>query len=584
MTITATGGEIIAGMLKQEGVDTVFGIVDGSYLSLCKAFKDRGIRLMTPRHESTALHMAGAYARLKGCLGVAIASNGPGVANALAGIPAENAEGNRVLLLTSSRRKAITYPDRGSVYQYFNQVSVIKPMSKWSGSVSAPVRMSELLRRALRMSFKGRPGVVHLDIPEDIINGKEKFDNPWDGISYRNREPLCPSPGLVERAAAILAEAELPVIHAGSGVIHAAAYEELRELAEMLHAPVTTSWSGRGVLPETHELSMPMVLVEAVNETRKAADVALIIGSRVGETDWWGKAPYWKNPAEQRTIQVDIDEEILGLNRPVELAVLGDVKLFLSGLIGCLDKLKAGINMRSRREKVSTLMRSKEKQRAKLDEKLKDTASPMVTAHVPAAAREVLADDAVVIFDGGNTAVWGNFYFQVRRPNTQLSTHHFGHLGAGVGQALGAAAARPDSRVLCIIGDGAFGFHPQEIETAVRNNLKVIFMVICDKQWGMVKMTQQFALKPLKTVIKKSLTPKETINADLGEIAFDKLAESMGAYGERVSSPGELREVLNRAVEAQTCAVIHVDVDPVKHMWAPGLLKFKEMHQEPAGK
>jgi acetolactate synthase-1/2/3 large subunit len=229
-------------------------------------------------------------------------------------------------------------------------------------------------------------------------------------------------------------------------------------------------------------------------------------------------------------------------------------------------------------------MRSREKQRAKLDEKLKDTASPMVTAHVPAVARKVLADDTVVVFDGGNTAVWGNFYFQVRHPNTQLSTHHFGHLGAGVGQALGAAAARPDSTVLCIIGDGAFGFHPQEIETAVRNKLKVIFMVICDKQWGMVKMTQQFALKPLKTMIKKSLAPEETINADLGEIAFDKLAESMGAYGARVSSPGELKEAIMRAVEAETCAVIHVDVDPVKHMWAPGLLKFKDMHQEPSGK
>jgi acetolactate synthase-1/2/3 large subunit len=284
MSITATGGEIIARMLKQEGVDTVFGIVDGSYLSFCKALKDLGIRLMTPRHESTALHMAGAYARLKGCLGVAIASNGPGVANALAGIPAENAEGNRVLLLTSSRRKAITYPDRGGVYQYFNQVSVIKPMSKWSGSASGPARVPELLRRALRISYTGRPGVVHLDIPEDIMNGKDTFDNPWEGISYRNREPLCPSPGLVDKAAAMLAEAELPVIHAGSGVIHAEAYEELRELAEMLHAPVTTSWSGRGVLPETHELSVPMVLVDSVNETRKAADVALILGSRVGET------------------------------------------------------------------------------------------------------------------------------------------------------------------------------------------------------------------------------------------------------------------------------------------------------------
>ncbi|MBN1106006.1 MAG: thiamine pyrophosphate-binding protein, partial [Deltaproteobacteria bacterium] len=487
-------------------------------------------------------------------------------------------------LLTSSRRKAITYPDRGGAYQYFNQVSVIKPMSKWSGSASEPARVPELLRRAMRMSYKGRPGVVHLDVPEDIINGREKYSTIWDGISYRNREPLCPASGLVEKAAALLVEAELPVIHAGSGVIHAGAYEELKILAEMLHAPVTTSWSGRGVLPETHELSMPMVLVETVNETRKAADVALILGSRVGETDWWGKAPYWRHPSEQRTIQVDIDEEVLGLNRPVELAILGDVKLFLTGLISLLKEKQGDINRDARQERVAQLIRSREKARAKLDEKLKDTESPMVTAHVPAVAREVMPDDTVVVFDGGNTAVWGNFYFQVRHPNTQLSTHHFGHLGAGIGQALGAAAARPDSRVLCIIGDGAFGFHPQEIETAVRNNLKVIFMVICDKQWGMVKMTQQFALKPLKTMIKKSLAPEETINADLGEIAFDKLAESMGAYGARVSSPGELKEAIMRAVEAETCAVIHVDVDPVKHMWAPGLLKFKDMHQEPSGK
>ncbi len=167
MSITATAGEIIAGMLKQEGVDPLFRIVDGSYHALCKAFKDHGIKLITPRHESTALHMAGAYARLKGYLGVAIASNGPGTANALAGIPAENAEGNRVLLLTSSRRKAVTYPDRGGAYQYFNQVAVIKPMSKWSGSASAPARVPELLRRGLGGRCKGRPGVVHLDVPEN---------------------------------------------------------------------------------------------------------------------------------------------------------------------------------------------------------------------------------------------------------------------------------------------------------------------------------------------------------------------------------------------------------------------------------
>jgi acetolactate synthase-1/2/3 large subunit len=190
----------------------------------------------------------------------------------------------------------------------------------------------------------------------------------------------------------------------------------------------------------------------------------------------------------------------------------------------------------------------------------------------------------VVVFDGGNTAVWANFYHRIRVPNTQLSTHHFGMLGAGVGQALGAAVARPGSHVYCIIGDGAFGFHPQEIETAVRNNLKVIFLVCCDKQWGMVKINQQFALKPVKTMIKKSLGPEETINTDLGEIEFDKLAQAMGAHGERVADPADLAPAIERCLASDKCAVIHVDVDPVKHMWAPGLLQFKDMHKEPAGK
>ena len=157
-------------------------------------------------------------------------------------------------------------------------------------------------------------------------------------------------------------------------------------------------------------------------------------------------------------------------------------------------------------------------------------------------------------------------------------------LGAGLGQTLGACVARPESQVYCIIGDGAFGFHPQEIETAVRNNLKPVFLVCSDKQWGMVKINQQFALKPLKTMIKKSLGPDETIKTDLGEIEFDLLARSMGGHGERVSDPAELAPAIERSLASGKCAVIHVDVDPVKHMWAPGLLHFKDMHKEPAGR
>ena len=126
-----TGGERVARMLADEGVEVVFGIIDGTYFGLLAGLRNNGIRLITPRHETTAMHMAGAYARLTGRLGVAIASAGPGVANALPGVAGENGEGNRVLLLTSWRRHQIVAPDRGGTYQYFDQPGVIKPMAKW---------------------------------------------------------------------------------------------------------------------------------------------------------------------------------------------------------------------------------------------------------------------------------------------------------------------------------------------------------------------------------------------------------------------------------------------------------------------
>ena len=170
----------------------------------------------------------------------------------------------------------------------------------------------------------------------------------------------------------------------------------------------------------------------------------------------------------------------------------------------------------------------------------------MLTAHVGHICMELFPEDAVAVFDGGNTAVWANFYHQVRVPNTLLTTNHMGHLGAGVGQTLGACVARPDKKVYCIIGDGAMGFHPQEIETAVRNRFKPVFLVVADKQWGMVKINQSFALNFYKSlwnfkVKGKALDPEDTNNTELSEIEWDMLARSMGAHGERVSEPAQLK-------------------------------------------
>jgi acetolactate synthase-1/2/3 large subunit len=579
-----SGGEVVARMLKNEGVEKVFGIIDGTYFGFYSSLRKHGIDLITPRHETCAAHMAGAYARLTGKLGVCMASNGPGVANILPGVAVENGEGNRVLLITSTRRVGIGYPDRGGTYQYFNQVGVTKPMTKWSGGVPSFARVPEFMKRAFRTSWSGRPGVVHVDVPEDIMNGQFQIGDLPLPQSYRRVDPIWPSPKQVEQAAEMLVKAEHPIIHAGSGVIHALAFEELQRVAELLCAPVSLSWAGRGAFPEDHELIVPMSLVSLNHEVRNAADLVLTLGSRIGETDWWGKAPYWRKPSEQKMIQVDIDEDILGLNKPATLAVLADIKVFLQQLIPAIEARKNSINLSSRRDRVSHYNDSRKRMRAKLDKHLDDMGVPMNTALVAHTCQQVFDKDAVAVIDGGNSAIWGHFFHEFKVPLTVLSTPKFGMLGAGVGQATGAAVARPDKQVYCMIGDGAMAFHQQEIETAVRNKLKPIFIVCCDKQWGMVKMNQQFTLKPFKTLIFKSLSPEETINTDFNEIQFDKLAESMGAHGERVRSAPELKAAIERSLKSGKCAVIHVDVDPVKHMWAPSLRDFKAMHQEPKGK
>jgi acetolactate synthase I/II/III large subunit len=580
-----TGGQIIARMLKAEGVEKFFGIVDGTYLQLFAHCVEQGLEMITPRHEAVAAHMAGAYARLTGKLGVCIASNGPGVANMLAGVAVENTEGNRVLLITSSRRTGIAYPDRGGAYQCFDHVGVIKNMAKFSAVCAYVERIPELLRQALRVCYQGRPGVVHLDVPENLINGPCPETPILIPSQYRRTCPVAPPVEQVVQAAEWLAGAKLAVIHAGSGIIHAQAFDELRRAAEWLHAPVTTSWAGRGVLDERHPLAWPMVHIEANNAVRNAADVCLCLGSDMGETDWWGKAPYWARPGEQTFIQVDIDEERLARNRSADLAIVGDVRLFLRMLLDQLESRASRIDLPSRRTVVADLGRKKTADRDTLDQMLAVPGTPMISCHVPHICRELFDDDAVVIFDGGNTAVWGNFYTQLRSPNTQLSTPHMGHLGAGVGQALGAAAARPDKQVYCLIGDGAMGFNMQEVETAVRHGYKVVFLVFADKAWGMVKINQMFALQPVRESFNTALGPERTgtINTDLGEIAWDRLAQSMGAFGARADNPDALRNALSQAQKAGTCAVIHCEVNADAHMMAPGLMHFKAMHQEPAG-
>jgi len=579
--MAVTGGQIVARLLRAEGVEVVFGIVDGSYFGLCQGLRLEGIRLVSPRHETSAAHMAGAYARMTGRLGVCIASNGPGAANVLPGVAVENGEGNRVLVLTSWRRGPIVGPDRGGTYQYFDQVGVMRPMTKWSGAARSVDRVPEALRRAFRVSFEGRPGAVHVSIPEDVLNGPvEGVPAILEPARYRRSEPLAPAPHQVRRAAELLRDAELPLLQVGSGVVHAGASGPVEALARTLCAPITTSFGGRPAVDERLRNKIPM-LPPLIDEVRCQADVVLALGTRFGETDWWGKPPYWGEPDVQRVIQVDCDEQVLGLNRPVDLGVIADVGLFAEALLAELETLGPG-DLAPRQHRIDDWARRAGELRAFLRTAAKDEeAAPLHSAFVPLVCRDFFDDDAVLVIDGGNTAVWSNLYHEHRTPGCLLSTFKFGMLGAGPGQALGAKVACPDRQVYAILGDGAMGYHVQELETAVRHGLPVVFLVLCDRQWGVVKFSQSMALDPETMTRDRSLPPGTTLGTDFEEIRFDELARSMGAHGERVSRARDLRPALERCTASGRPAVVHVDVDPVAHLWAPGLDVFKKMHLEP---
>ncbi len=571
-------------MLAAEGVEVVFGIIDGTYLGLLAGLEKHQIRLVSPRHETSAAHMAGAYARLTGKLGVCIASNGPGVANILPGVAVENGEGNRVMLITSCRRPQIAYPDRGGAYQYFDQAGVTRAMCKWSGAVSSFDRLPEFFRRAARASWRGRPGVVHIDVPETIMNGV--FDDAGVDVrqpfTYRRTELIEAPSSQVSRAAQLLRDAKRPLIHAGSGVLHAGASSALAAVASALGATVTTSWGARGALPDGHDLMLPVWAMAPINHARSEADVVLVVGSRLGETDWWGKPPYWGRATEQITIQVDIDEEILGLNKPADLAILADARAFLDALARELEARPPNAGqLIANRARAAAFAQQRDALRAQFDAALENRSVPMHSAQPFAACQRVFGKDATYVFDGGNTAVWANFFSDITAPGQLLSTFKFGMLGAGVAQALGAQIAQPSKRIVCLIGDGAMGFHLQELETARRHRLPVIYVVLCDQQWGMVKLTQSIGLGPLRSVM--GADAHGTINADFEEMAFDKIAEAMGCHGERVADPALLDDALQRAAAAGKPAVIHVDVDPSMHLFAPGLQEFKAMHQEPGG-
>lgn len=560
-----TGGELLLKCLKEEDISILFGILDGSFNPFLAKLDEYDMRFVNPRHEAAAAHMAEAYARVRGEPAVVIGGIGPGAANMVSGVVTAYAEGSPLIVLSSQRRRNIIYPDRGGSFQNVDLLGLYSPVTKWSAGVRDWRRLPELIRRAFREATSGRPAPVYLEIPEDVMRGSgdpETVDI-WPPAQYRAGRPGAGDPTFIAQAAEMLVAAERPLLHAGAGVSWAAAWDEFLALADHLAAAMTTSLSARGVVPEDHARYFHPLNRDALEAARTEADVVLAVGGRLGELDNWGRAPSWGDPAQQKVIHVDADSTAIGLNRPVNLGIVGDARAVLTALLAAVKKRTKPKAEHDGFEKYRALTQEWQEQ---IRVSLYADEGVVNPGRMIQAVREFFPRDAITVMDGGNTSLWTACFNPIYSPRSYLYTAKFGHLGTGLPYAIGAKLAAPERPVYLVSGDGAIGFNIQELETARRYGTNIVVVVSCDRGWGMERSSQMFA--QIGGMVECDLYP---------ETRYDRVAQAFGCHGERVDTPEQLHPALERAADADKPALIQVMVDPMNNLAPPGLLVFGSM-------
>ena len=559
-----TGGELLVRCLHAEGIRFIHAITDGTYMMVLEALerlgKELGIELIVPRHEAAAAHACDAYTRCAGEPAVVMACAGPGAANLVAGLMCAEAEGSPVVAITTTRRSTISdsYVHQGGM-QVSRHLDIFRPAVKWSGKVDHWQRIPDMVRHAFRVAISGRPGPVHVLIPEDILN--ERQDESTVQIrrpeNYRLTSGLPADPAALEQAAELLAEADFVNIHCGNGAERASAGEAVREMAEFLGAAVTNTIRARGIVSDAHPLVFHPTCLSRIMANSQA-DVVLVVGSRLGELNMWGQPPMFGEADKQRMIQIDTEPTHIGLNRSVDVALVGDAALVLSQLMAALKKRT---RKRKAHSKIAELRAVQDDWQRELDEAIADMErAPMLTGQILKVCNDFFPDDAVMVMDGGNTTLWSIHHHVARQQRSVIYSMNYGHLGTGLPYAIGAKLARPDKAVYCVTGDSAFGFNLQELETAVRHQLPVIIIVAVDGAYGMEKSAQRRAFG----------READWFGHDHAPVRYDQVAVAMGCHGEYVRKGSDIEAALERAVSSGKPAVIHADVDPVANIDPPG--------------
>jgi len=535
-----TGSDLICKSLKLEGVKNIFGLAGDHILPLLNTMIDQDFRIIDTRHEQAAVHMADAWSRITEQPGVCMYTT-PGFANAVPGLTnAMHTEG----AVISIAGCADTHDLGRGAQQEIEQVAMAAPICKGSFMVPDARRIPEFIARAMRLAFSGRRGPVHLTIPIDVQ--EQSVDEEEIVLTrpeeYRASQSVLANADLVRRAIGLLREARRPLAIAGCAAGYTLSGKALQRFIETTRVPVVTEEQARGLVPDDHPYVFGFFergLNRAAAKVRDA-DVVLLLGRKQDFVIGFCRPPHVA--ADARIIQIDPSPMEIGRNRGAAVGIVGDVTSVLEQLTQ-----EASNHTWNELPWIEEL-RAVRAAQAEWAEKLAQPKTPMHALFVHKTIQSILRPDDCLVFDGGDFCHFGRSLLPALKPKHWLYVSSLGMLGSSLPQALAAKVAYPDSRVIMMTGDGAFGFNAMEFDTAVRHKLNVVAILGNDSAWGIDRQIQLGLYgRPVAT--------------DLLQTRYEQVVQGLGGYGEFVERPEDLAPALQRALNCAKPALLNVAVE-----------------------
>ncbi len=553
-----TGAQIVVECLKKEGVQYVFGIPGGCMLPIFDVLYDSPLQVVLNRHEQGSSHMADAYSRASGKVGVCMATSGPGATNLITGLASAYLDSSPMIAITAQVRTGAIGSD---AFQEADAIGCTRSVTKHNYLVKDVCDLKRVIQESFYIATTGRPGPVHIDIPVDVLKAKTEFE--WtEKINIRSYKPIAKPPiEQIKKAADLIKKAKKPLLYVGGGAILSGAGPVLNEFVNKTGIPVVWTLMANGAVPFDNPLNFGPLGMHGKyvsNMAVQKCDLLISCGARFDDRVTGNVSKFALN---SKKIHFDIDPASIDKIIKVDAPVLGDLKMALEELMDLVPKGK---------------LSSWQKELEELDKKhplqfdLKDSKF-VKPQYVIQKLHEITKGEAVVVTGVGQHQMFAMQYYPCKYPRQFVTSGGLGTMGYGFPAALGAKLAQADKNkpVICIEGDGSFQMTMSEMATAMRENIKVVVIVLNNYYLGMVRQWQEMFYQERYSgtaLTAPSGNANKGQEADPGQIPyvpdFTKLAQAYGAKGIRVTKNEDVESALKDALKSDVLTVLEVIIDP----------------------